>query len=87
LRQELRETLTRLREQLVGSKGMDAELRGELERALEEIRSHLGEKVSPPPETPLTTRLEALAVRFEQTHPLIAEALGNTIRALGRMGI
>lgn len=87
MRQALRETLTQLHEQLDSAEEMDVELRGELERTLEEIRTHLGEQAPPPPETPLRGRLEGLAVRFEQTHPLVAEALGHTIRALARMGI
>jgi hypothetical protein len=36
---------------------------------------------------PLSERLEALALRFEQSHPLLTQAIGGVVRALGAMGI
>ena len=87
MREELRETLARLHQQLGGTSEMDEELRAELERTLEEIQGHLREEAPEAPETSLVDRLEALALRFEQSHPLIAETLGRTVRTLARMGI
>ena len=87
-RKALRETLARLHAELDGAGAIDAELRADLERALAEIR----EVVEHPParaatQPPLTRRLESLALRFERSHPLLTEALGGVVRALGAMGI
>jgi hypothetical protein len=36
---------------------------------------------------PLGERLEALALRFEQSHPLVTQSIAGVVRALGGMGI
>jgi hypothetical protein len=36
---------------------------------------------------PLGERLEALALRFEQSHPLVTQSIAGVVRALGAMGI
>jgi hypothetical protein len=85
-RKALRETLARLHAELETAEPIDAELRAELEQALAEIRERI-ERERHPGDEPLAERLEALAVRFEQSHPVITRALGGVIRALGAMGI
>ena len=86
-REALRETLARLHAELEGAGPIDPVLRAELERALEEIRERVERSPRREPEHPLRERLEALALRFEQSHPVITQALGGVIRALGAMGI
>jgi hypothetical protein len=87
-RDALRQTLDRLHAELEQSGPIDAALRSDLERALEEIR----EAVERAPRQadvphPLRERLEELAVRFESSHPLLTDALGGVVRALAAMGI
>jgi hypothetical protein len=86
-REALHETLTRLHAELEGAGPIDASLRADLERALEEIREVMERAPRGEPEHPLRERLEELALRFEQSHPLLTEALGGVVRALGAMGI
>jgi hypothetical protein len=86
-REALHETLARLHTELEGAGPIDAPLRADLERALEEIREVMERSPRGEPEHPLRERLEALALRFEQSHPLLTEALGGVVRALGAMGI
>ena len=86
-REALRQTLNRLHRELEEAGAIDASLRAELERTLEEIRELVERTPQPEPEHPLRERLEELALRFEQSHPLLTEALGGVVRALGAMGI
>ena len=86
-REALRETLARLHAELEQTGPIDSELRADLERALEEIHEVMEQAPRPETEHPLREQLEALALRFEQSHPLLTEALGGVVRALGAMGI
>jgi uncharacterized membrane protein YccC len=86
--QDLRRTLARLHAELRDAGPIDAELRADLERALAEI----GEAMEREPRRAaerrsLEERLEALALRFEQSHPLLTEAIAGVVRALSAMGI
>jgi hypothetical protein len=84
----LRETLARLHAELERAEPIDAALRADLERALEEIRAVMLREPRREEEAhPLRARLEALALDFERSHPLLTEALGGVMRALGAMGI
>ena len=95
MKSELRETLRRLHEELGATQEMDAELRQELEQTLEELRGRL--EATEDTETQeggegsagglLSEKLESLALRFEQSHPVLAEGLGSAIQTLARMGI
>ncbi len=85
-REALRETLARLHAELEEAGPIDRALRADLERALDEIREVV-EQPPAEPEPSLRTRLEALALHFEQSHPLLTEALGGVVRALAAMGI
>lgn len=86
-REALRETLARLHAELEQTGPIDSELRADLERALEEIHEVMEQAPRPETAHPLREQLEALALRFEQSHPLLTEALGGVVRALGAMGI
>jgi hypothetical protein len=88
-REALRETLARLHAELAEADPVDAELRAELERAIAEIRGVIEREPPAGAEEvhPLGERLEALALRFERSHPLLTQAIGGVVRALGAMGI
>jgi hypothetical protein len=86
-RAALRETLARLHAELASAGPIDAAARRDLERALEEIREVMETETQSDEPHPLRERLEELAVRFEQTHPVLTEALGGVVRALSAMGI
>ena len=72
-REALRQTLNRLHAELEGAGPIDASLRADLERALEEIRALVERTPPAEPEHPLRERLEelglkiALEVRLVQT--------------------
>jgi hypothetical protein len=75
----LQALLTRV-EQHLGSTGhIDSEAQAQLGTALRDIRSGAA-----PPAAP---RLESLAVKFEVSHPALAETLREVIDALGKAGI
>ena len=71
----LRRTLAELHAELEQSGPIDAELRAELEKALAELRDLVERERRTSPHT-LGERLEARALRFEQTHPLITQSIG-----------
>ena len=84
---DLRKTLAALHAELEQARAIDAPLRAELEKALAEIRAVVERERHPSAVHPLGERLEALALRLEQTHPLITQSIGSVVRALGSMGI
>jgi hypothetical protein len=88
-REALRDTLARLHAELEGADPVDAALRSDLERALADIRAVMEREQAPGPAEvhPLGERLEELALRFEQSHPVLTQAIGGVVRALGAMGI
>jgi hypothetical protein len=83
----LRKTLAELHAELEQAGPIDAVLRADLERALAEIRDAIERERRTSAAQPLGERLEALAMRFEQTHPLITQSIAGVVRALGAMGI
>jgi hypothetical protein len=87
-REALRDTLARLHAELRNAEPVDATLRADLERAVGEIRALIErERASAHEVHPLSEQLEALALRFEQSHPLLTQAISGVVRALGAMGI
>jgi hypothetical protein len=86
-RENLRETLARLHDELEGAEPIDAEVRSELERALTEIREVVDRTRPDEDANPLGERLETFALEFEQSHPLLAQAIGRVVNALAAMGI
>ena len=83
----LRRTLAELHAELEQSGSIDAALRADLEKALAEIREVIERERRASAAHPLGERLETLALRFEQTHPLITQSIAGVVRALGAMGI
>jgi hypothetical protein len=77
----LRELLARLREHLSAGASLRAEDRERLNTAMDAI----GAPGAPTPGALL--RLERLAVRFEASHPALAETLREIIDTLGKGGI
>lgn len=87
-RQALRDTLVRLHAELEDAEPLDAALRADLERAIGEIREVIERERPAAGEVhPLSERLEELALRFEQSHPLLTQSIAGVVRALGAMGI
>jgi signal transduction histidine kinase len=86
-RENLHETLARLHHELEGAEPIDAALRADLERALAEIREVVDRARPDGEASPLGERLEEVALRFEQSHPLLAQAIGRVVNALSAMGI
>jgi len=86
-RKALHETLDRLHAELESSGPVDPELRGELERALAEIREVVARGRPGPAHASLRSTLEALALRFEQSHPRLTQSIAGVVGALGAMGI
>ena len=85
--ESLRETLTRLHAELETAEPIDAALRADLERAVEEIQEVIERDEPPEGDHPVRERLEALAVDLEQSHPLLTKAVARVVRALSVMGI
>lgn len=86
-RQALRDTLARLHAELEDAEPLDAALRADLERAIGEIREVIEREPAAAEVHPLSERLEELALRFEQSHPLLTQSIAGVVRALGAMGI
>ena len=79
----LRELLTRLHAQLSGGTVVDGTSRELLGTVLRDIEHTLGGEGATDP----APRLESLAVRFEASHPSLAETLREVVDALGKAGI
>ena len=80
----LHELLARVREHL-GSGPVEGDARQQLSTLMHDIEYKLGQGsaagAAPAP------RLESLAVRFEASHPALAETLREVIDALGKAGL
>lgn len=81
----LRELLARVHEHLSAGGPLEADVRAQLGTVMRDIERALGtEPAAGPAAVP---RLESLAVRFEASHPALAETLREVIDALGKAGI
>ena len=84
--ESLRELLQRVHERLRGAEKVEAKTRESLIALTQDIeRTLAGER--PARREPTVPRLEALAVRFEASHPALAGALRQLVDALGKAGI
>lgn len=85
----LRATLAELHEQLEGGEPVEEGLRDELRAAMHEIETVLeaegdaGERDG----SSFSQRLSGLALRFEGSHPRLAEAVGRLIHGVAELGI
>jgi hypothetical protein len=83
----LRELLARLRQHLhSGGAQLDAESRQHLGRLTGDLERSLAANGAAAP-AGAAPRLESLAVKFEVSHPALAETLREVIDALGKAGI
>ena len=89
-RQQLKEALDALHQELESGQEIEADDREALLQAAREIQDALarGETASQPPEGgPLSRRVSALIEDFETSHPRFAEILGSVSEALANLGI
>jgi hypothetical protein len=87
-RAALQDTLHRLHEQLEAADSLDEDLRAELREAMHEIRVALEDEGDEGlPLEGLARRLRELTLRFEGSHPRLAEVVGMLVDALARLGI
>ncbi len=87
-RDQLRESIEHLREELSGGEPLSGEDRSELENVLGEVSVILDldpddESSASPPSSDLPNLVE----RFEATHPQLAVVLGRIADALSQLGI
>ncbi|MBW2234122.1 MAG: DUF4404 family protein [Deltaproteobacteria bacterium] len=81
----LRETLSRLHEQIAGH-DLDEQERALLRDALQELEGTL-EGTPSEEESSLADRLSELAQGFEESHPTLSETVGRVVDALANLGI
>jgi hypothetical protein len=85
--EDLSSTLASLHEALESADALDESHRGELRRAMDEIRAVLDPDAKPEVHHSVLERLSELAAHFEEEHPALTEAVGRVVRALGQLGI
>jgi hypothetical protein len=83
--ESLRELLARVHQHLSAGAPLEGEARAQLGRLMRDIERTLGEGSEAAPVA--TPRLEQLAVKFEASHPALAETLREVIDALAKAGI
>jgi hypothetical protein len=81
----LHETLLELERQLEGTERLDPALRAELEKSLAKLRERVD--AGDPAEDSLLEGIRDLTLRFEASHPTLAEAVGAVASALAQIGI
>jgi hypothetical protein len=85
----LRQSLAKLHAQLSGTRQADGASKQLLREVLADIERLLQEEnqVAPANASASTSKLEALAVRFDSDHPALSASLRQFIDLLGRAGI
>lgn len=86
-RDRLRTLLKSLHRELDGARSVDEESRRLLGTVLSDIDRVLQELTAREGSTPVSGRLEALAVHFEADHPAVAGAMRQLLDALAKAGI
>ncbi len=81
----LPELLERVRAHL-GAGPVEGDARQQLSTLMRDIEHKLGQ-AAPAASAAATPRLESLAVRFEASHPALAETLREVVDALGKAGL
>ena len=86
---QLKQTLTRLHEELSRSKALDADTRALLEHVMQDIGSLLETSSQESRHEPhsLVERLRQAAADFEESHPALTSVVGEVADVLRRMGI
>ena len=85
-RESLQILLGKVHERLKEAGSVDAGSREQLKQVMGDIEQALGSAAAGAPETN-TSRLEALAVRFEADHPSLAASLRRLVDLLAEVGI
>lgn len=86
--ESLRALLAAVHERLQSAEQMEAETRQSLTALMRDIELKLGGgSASGARAQPPLPRLEALAVKFEASHPALAQTLLQLVDALGKAGI
>jgi len=89
-REELKQTLQQLHQQLQSGEPVDPQLAALLQQVSQEVIL-LASTTSPLPadmqKESLLDRMLGLTQEFEETHPLLAEAIGRVATAFSRIGI
>jgi len=83
--EELRDLLARVHQHLGAGGAVGEEVRSQLATLMKDIERTLGQDSESAPAA--APRLEQLAVKFEASHPALAETLREVIDALGKAGI
>jgi Domain of unknown function (DUF4404) len=81
----LRELLARVHEHLSAGGPLEADVRAQLAALMRDIERTLA--AGPAAAPAAAPRLESLAVRFEASHPALAETLREVIDTLGKGGL
>jgi Domain of unknown function (DUF4404) len=84
--ESLRELLARVHQHLSAGGTVEADVRAQLGTVMRDIERTLGAGADTAPAA-AAPRLETLAVKFEASHPALAETLREVIDALGKAGI
>jgi len=84
---QLRETLSRLHDELRTGQPLDDEARSMLERLAGDIEQVLHPDREPDALEALGIRLREAVERFEETHPELTAAVNRVADALARLGI
>lgn len=84
--EELRESLSRVREELSGAKPLTADQRKQLDNVLADV-SRLFDGEEEHSHDSLAQRLSDAADHFEDSHPDLTLAIGAVASVLSRMGI
>ena len=83
--ESLRDLLARVHQHLTAGGSVEADVRAQLSTVMRDIERTLG--AAPDSAAAAAPRLETLAVKFEASHPALAETLREVIDALGKAGI
>ncbi len=83
--ESLRDLLARVHQHLSAGGSVEADVRAQLGTVMRDIERTLGAAADTT--SAAAPRLETLAVKFEASHPALAETLREVIDALGKAGI
>jgi hypothetical protein len=86
-REQLRDTVERLREELSSGEPLDAGERDVLEHTLAEVAGLLDGDMEQGQHHGLVDALHGYAQRFEETHPKLTLAIGAVADSLARVGL
>ena len=86
-REQLRDRVERLRDELSSGEPLDAGERDLLERTLAEVAGLLDGGTESDQQHGLVDALRGYALRFEDTHPKLTLAIGAVADSLARVGL